>query len=236
MNWSYLWLALPILGLGFLAKVWVTIHFYRYSRAAAPQNMSGAEIARSWLDAQGLTDVRVEASDGLLGDHYDPHSKTLHLTPGVYYPSSLTAAGVTAHEIGHALQDANQYWGIEARNLAAPAVQLGSWVGLLLFVLGLTFLGETVSLIGLALFAAVAVIALATLPIELDASRRARTLLLGGDHATNKETQPLQQLLNASTLLYVAAIIQPLTSLPYYLFTAFLPSTIWHPKEHGPSK
>jgi uncharacterized protein len=222
--------------LGFLAKIWVTIHFYRYSRSAAPQNMSGAEIAQSWLDAQGLTDVRIEASDGLLGDYYDPNSKTLHLTPGVYYPSSLTAAGIAAHEIGHALQDANQYWGIKVRSIAAPAVQIGSWVGLLLFVLGLIFLGETVSRIGLALFAAVAVIALATLPIELDASRRAKTLLLGGDHAANKETQPLQQLLNTSTLIYVAAVIQPLTAVPYYLFTAFLPSTLWHPKEQQPSR
>ena len=107
---------------------------------------------------------------------------------------------------------------------------------LFVFLMGLIFLGEGVARTGLALFAAVAVIAVAILPIELDASSRAAALMLNNVNGLELEFRAVRQLLRASSLIYVAAIIQPLTSLPYYLFTAFLPSTIWHPKGHGPSK
>jgi len=214
----YFLFGLPALLLGLYAQWRVKSSFSKYSKVRTQRGVTGAQVARSLLDAQGLHDVRVEESKGFLSDHYDPRGKVLRLSPDVYHTPSVAAAGVAAHEMGHALQDASQYWGLVARSAMVPAVQFGSWLGPLIFFAGFLFLGETVAWIGLILFAAVAVFALVTLPVEFDASARAKRLLVSHGILFENEMQGVNRVLNAAALTYVAAAIQAIMTLLYYAF------------------
>ena len=214
----YFLFALPALLLGLYAQWRVKSSFSRYSQVRTQRGVTGAQVARSLLDAQGLYDVRVEESKGFLSDHYDPRGKVLRLSPDVYHTPSVAAAGVAAHEMGHAMQDASRYWGLVARSAMVPAVQFGSWLGPLVFFAGFIFLGETVAWIGLILFAAVAVFALVTLPVEFDASARAKRLLVSHGILFEDEMQGVNRVLNAAALTYVAAAIQAIMTLLYYAF------------------
>jgi uncharacterized protein len=214
----YFLFGLPALLLGLYAQWRVKSSFSKYSKVRTQRGVTGAQVARSLLDAQGLHDVRVEESKGFLSDHYDPRGKVLRLSPDVYHTPSVAAAGVAAHEMGHAMQDASQYWGLVARSAMVPAVQFGSWLGPLIFFAGFLFLGETVAWIGLILFAAVAVFALVTLPVEFDASARAKRLLVSHGILFEDEMQGVNRVLNAAALTYVAAAIQAIMTLLYYAF------------------
>lgn len=214
----YFLFALPAFLLGMYAQWRVKSSFSKYSQVRTMRNVTGAQVARTLLDAQGLYDVRVEKSDGFLSDHYDPRGKVLRLSPDVHDLPSVAAAGVAAHEMGHALQDASKYWGLVARGAMVPAVQFGSWLGPLVFFAGFLFLGETVAWIGLILFAAVAAFALVTLPVEFDASARAKRLLVSNGILFEDEMQGVNRVLNAAALTYVAAAIQALMTLLYYAF------------------
>jgi uncharacterized protein len=214
----YFLFGLPALLLGLYAQWRVKSSFSKYSKVRTQRGVTGAQVARSLLDAQGLHDVRVEESKGFLSDHYDPRGKVLRLSPDVYHTPSVAAAGVAAHEMGHAMQDASQYWGLVARSAMVPAVQFGSWLGPLVFFAGFIFLGETVAWIGLILFAAVAVFALVTLPVEFDASARAKRLLVSHGILFEDEMQGVNRVLNAAALTYVAAAIQAIMTLLYYAF------------------
>ena len=214
----YFLFALPALLLGLYAQWRVKSSFSRYSQVRTQRGVTGAQVARSLLDAQGLYDVRVEESKGFLSDHYDPRGKVLRLSPDVYHTPSVAAAGVAAHEMGHAMQDASRYWGLVARSALVPAVQFGSWLGPLVFFAGFLFLGETVAWSGRILFAAVAVFALVTLPVEFDASARAKRLLVSHGILFDNEMQGVNRVLNAAALTYVAAAIQALSTLLYYAF------------------
>ena len=132
------------------------------------------------LNSSGLQDVRIEQVQGFLSDHYDPRVKTLRLSPQVYQSPSLAAAGVAAHEAGHAVQDAQNYAMLRFRTAMVPSVQIGSWLGPIIFMIGLfiqSSMGTTLAWVGLALFAASALFALVTLPVEYDASRKAKAWL-----------------------------------------------------------
>jgi Zn-dependent membrane protease YugP len=214
----YFLFALPAFLLGMYAQWRVKSSFSKYSQVRTMRNVTGAQVARTLLDAQGLYDVRVEKSDGFLSDHYDPRGKVLRLSPDVHDLPSVAAAGVAAHEMGHAMQDANNYWGLVARGAMVPAVQFGSWLGPLVFFAGFLFLGDTVAWIGLILFAAVAAFALVTLPVEFDASARAKRLLVSNGILFEDEMQGVNRVLNAAALTYVAAAIQALMTLLYYAF------------------
>jgi uncharacterized protein len=214
----YFLFGLPALLLGLYAQWRVKSSFSKYSKVRTQRGVTGAQVARSLLDAQGLHDVRVEESKGFLSDHYDPRGKVLRLSPDVYHTPSVAAAGVAAHEMGHALQDASRYWGLVARSAMVPAVQFGSWLGPLIFFAGFLFLGETIAWIGLILFAAVAVFALVTLPVEFDASARAKRLLVSHGILFENEMQGVNRVLNAAALTYVAAAIQAIMTLLYYAF------------------
>jgi uncharacterized protein len=214
----YFLFALPALLLGLYAQARVKSSFKKYSQVRTMRGVTGAQVARTLLDAQGLHNVQVEESKGFLSDHYDPRSKTLRLSPEVYNTPSVAAAGIAAHEMGHALQDASKYWGLVARSAMVPAVNFGSWLGPIVFFAGFMFLGETVAWIGLILFAVVAVFALVTLPVEFDASARAKRLLVSNGILFEDEMQGVNRVLNAAALTYVAAAIQALTTLLYYAF------------------
>jgi Zn-dependent membrane protease YugP len=217
----YFVFALPALVFGLWAQWRVKSAFGRYSQVATTRRVSGAEVARYILDSNGLQDVRVERSGGFLSDHYDPMSKVVRLSPDVYSGQSLAAAGVAAHETGHALQHQQGYLPLHVRNLIVPVVQIGSWLGPILFMVGLfttSLFGTTLAWVGLLLFAGTAVFALITLPVEFDASRRAKEILESHGLVYSMEMGGVSAVLNAAALTYVAGAMQAVSTLLYYAF------------------
>lgn len=214
----YILFSLPALLLGFWAQYKVQSAFNKFSRVRTFTGLTGAEIARRILDYNGLNHVKVEQTHGFLSDHYDPIARTLRLSPNVYQSNSVAAAGIAAHESGHALQHAEHYFPLQVRSAIVPAVQIGSWLGPVIFMLGLFLMGTTVAWIGLILFAATAVFALITLPVEFDASNRAKAILATSGMVYNTEMEGVNRVLNAAALTYVAAAIQAVSTVLYYLF------------------
>lgn len=216
-NPVYFIFALPALLLGMWAQFKVQSSFSKYSRVRSTVGLSGAEIARRMLDMSGLYNVRVEMVQGVLSDHYDPRSRTLRLSPDVYRGNSLAAAGVAAHEAGHALQHQDAYLPLQIRSAIVPAVQFGSWLGPIIFIVGL-FISEQLAWVGLILFAATAVFAIVTLPVEFNASRRAKAWLADSGVIYQQEMRGVNAVLDAAAMTYVAAAVQAVSTILYYLF------------------
>lgn len=217
----YLLFSLPALLLGFWAQARVRGAFNKYSKVRSMTGLTGAEVARRMLDSNGLNSVRIEPINGMLSDNYDPSSKVLRLSPDVYNGTSIAAAGVAAHESGHALQDAEAYAPLKFRALMVPSVRVGSWLGPIIFMVGLFMAGNTgttVAFVGLGLFALTALFALVTLPVEFDASNRAKAWLAGSGILYNDEMEGVYKTLDAAALTYVAAAIQAISTLMYYAF------------------
>jgi hypothetical protein len=214
----YILISLPALFLALYAQWRVQATVSKYSQVHTGRGATGARVARALLDAYGLSQVAVERTRGFLGDHYDPLSRTLRLSPEVHDTPSVAAVGIAAHEAGHALQHAEGYWPLQVRSTIVPAVQFGSFLGPLVFILGFLFLGEGVAWIGVALFAVVALFALVTLPVEFDASRRAKALLASHGFVWGEELTGVSRVLDAAALTYVAALAQAITTLLYYVF------------------
>ncbi len=221
----YLVFALPALVLGFWAQMKVKSAFDKYSRVRARSGMTGAEAARRVLDSNGLYHVDIQPVQGFLSDHYDPRSKVLRLSPQVYRSNSLASVGVAAHEAGHAIQDAKGYLPLQARTAMVPAVQFGSWLGPLVFMAGWFFMyltrgqfGASIAWLGVLLFGATAVFALVTLPVEFDASRRAKQVLVQLGIVSHEEIQGVNRVLDAAALTYVAGAVQAISTLLYYVF------------------
>ena len=165
---------LPGLLLGFWAQFRVRSAWNTFSAVTSELGVSGAQVARYILDTSGLGHVTVEETHGFLTDHYDPAGKTLRLSKGVYRGKSVAAMGVAAHEAGHALQDSDSYRPLTLRSGMVPGVQIGSWLGPILFSIGLALpsaWGQILALLGLVLFGTISLFALITLPVEFDASR-----------------------------------------------------------------
>lgn len=213
----YFLFALPALLLGLWAQFKVKSAFSRYSKVRTTVGLTGAEIARRMLDMSGLYNVPVEQVNGFLSDHYDPGKRVLRLSPQVYQSNSLAAAGVAAHEAGHALQHQDAYLPMQIRSAIVPTVQIGSWLGPIIFMLGMFLLGEQVAWIGLILFAATAVFAIVTLPVEFNASRRAKAWLTDSGVLYNNELPAINSVLDAAALTYVAAAVQAVSTVLYYL-------------------
>jgi uncharacterized protein len=217
----YFLFALPALLLGLWAQMKVKSAFNQYSKVRSYIGLTGAQIARRMLDSNGLNNVKVEQVNGFLSDHYDPGSKVLRLSQDVYASPSLAAAGVAAHEAGHALQDKDAFALLRLRSAMVPTVQIGSWLGPIIFMVGLfmaTTMGTKIAWIGLILFAATAVFALITLPVELDATRRAKAWLTTSGVIYQQEAKGINSVLDAAALTYVAGAIQAVSTILYYLF------------------
>jgi Zn-dependent membrane protease YugP len=217
----YLLFAMPALLLGLWAQMKVHGSFRKYSQVQAGVSLTGAHVARRILDANGLQRIAVEQSEGFLSDHYDPRGRVLRLSPQVYQDTSLAAAGVAAHEAGHALQDKRGYLPLQVRSAMVPSVQIGSWLGPIIFFAGFLMagvIGQTLAWLGLILFAATAAFALVTLPVEFDASRRAKQLLMSEGIVFPQEMRGVNAVLNAAALTYVAAAVQAFSTLLYYAF------------------
>jgi len=217
----YILFSLPALLLGFWAQMKVQSAFNKFSRVRSAVGLTGAQIARRMLDSHGLNNVSVEQVNGFLSDHYDPAHKVLRLSPEVYQSNSIAAAGVAAHESGHALQDQESYALLKLRTTMVPTVQIGSWLGPIIFMVGLflasTF-GTQLAWFGLILFGATALFALVTLPVEFNASNRAKAWLNTSGVIYTSESEGINKVLDAAALTYVAAAIQAISTLLYYAF------------------
>jgi Zn-dependent membrane protease YugP len=217
-----------VIGAGMLLSLWAQSRvkgtFLKYSRMATSSRMTGADVARRILRENNINDVTVEAIRGSLSDHYDPRSKTLRLSEPVYGSNSMAAFGVAAHEVGHAIQHAQGYAPLKFRSAWVPVANLGGGISmvviLLAFFLGgaATAMGNTLALVGVALFATTTVFTLVTLPVEFDASRRALLTLEHGGYVTEQELAGARKVLNAAAMTYLAAFITSLMTLLYWAY------------------
>lgn len=180
--------------------------------------MTGAQIARHLLDSQGLYDVQIEETQGFLSDHYDPRGRVLRLSPDVYRSPSVAAAGVAAHEMGHALQHAKGYGPLQVRTAIVPAVQFSSSLAPILFIAGFLLGFTSLAWLGVVLFGLAVVFSLVTLPVEFDASKRAKMLLNQNGLLLVEEAKGVNKVLDAAALTYVAAAIAAIGQLLYYVF------------------
>lgn len=212
----YFVFALPALLLALYAQFKVQSAYSKYSRTPNWRGISGLEAARLLLSASGLGRVNVEGVPGQLSDHYDPRAKTLRLSPQVANGRTVAALGIVAHEIGHASQDAQDYVPLRLRAGLVPMVTLGSWLGPILFFIGLLMNFMGLAWLGLLAFAGAAVFALITLPVEFNASRRAREMLRRYNLVDERELKGVKSVLDAASLTYVAALAQALSTLLYY--------------------
>jgi uncharacterized protein len=217
----YWMMILPAFGLAMLAQWMVQNAFKTMSRV--PTRMTGAEAARRILDSQGLHSIPIEMVGGHLSDHYDPSQKVVRLSRDVYAVNSMAAVGIAAHEVGHAIQDARSYSPLVLRNLAVPAANIGGSIGSLLLMIGFSLilsaaapLGKIVFLLGIILFGATVVFQLINLPVEFDASSRAKTQLLELGIVSGPDLPYISKVLNAAALTYVAATLQAVLTLAYY--------------------
>ena len=223
----FYWLlfALPGLILGLWAQSRVKKAFKKYSKVQTARGITGAQVARALLNEQGLSHVAIEESQGgSLSDHYDPRSQVLRLSPEVYRTPSIAAAGVAAHEMGHAMQDASKYIPLKFRTTLVPAAQFTSKLAPMLFMVGFMlslFLksewGLYIAWAGVALFAIAVIFTLVTLPVELDASKRAKRLLVSSGILIGDEIEGVNKVLNAAALTYVAAAVAAIGQLFYYV-------------------
>lgn len=209
----------PALLLAFLAQMWVQSAYARTKQI--PARLSGMAAARLILDRAGLNDVAIEQVPGTLSDHYDPRHKVLRLSQDNYHGRSIAAVGIAAHEAGHALQDAFRYTPLVIRNLAVPLANFGSPIGMLLLFAGIGMGLKYLAIVGLVLFASVAAFQLINLPVEFDASARAKRLLVEEGIIDNSELPEVKRVLNAAALTYVAATLQSVLQVAYFALLVF---------------
>lgn len=218
---TYMLYMLPGLILVMLAQFWVNRTYQKWSKVRNQRGISGSRAARELLSTGGLYDVKLEPVRGRLRDHYDPRSKTLRLSRGVAEGESVAALAIAAHEIGHAVQDQQEYAPLRFRAAIVPAVNIGSYLGMILIVIGLMLqsaFGTQLAWLGVGAFGLGAVLALATLPVELNASARARELLKRSGLATGgQEMEGVSAVLNAAALTYVAALAAAILQLLYWV-------------------
>ena len=217
INLEYLLWVAPAMVLGLIAQAWVRSAYASAQRMPAP--LSGAAAARHILDSAGLVNVDVQAVRGHLSDHYDPRHKVLRLSHQVYNSRSLAAVGIAAHEAGHAIQDAREYAPLVIRNVAVPAAGFGSQIGMLLMLLGL-FFSTFLLWVGIALFSCVVFFQVVNLPVEFNASRRAKAQLAELGIVDRRGMPYVNNVLSAAALTYVAATLEAILILLYFLSAA----------------
>ena len=218
-----LWiLVLPGILLGLYAQSRIKMNFVTYSQVSTVDGITGAQVARRLLDLQGLQDVAVEYTPGILSDHYDPRSRVLRLSERVYFVPSVAAAGVAAHEAGHAVQDAKHYFPMEARSRIVPLVQLASQIAPWLFITGLMLQSAGLLWAGVILFGSSSLFALITLPVEFNASARAEQMLLRhGIIKGDRQIEGVRKVLGAAAWTYVASAVSAIGIWLYYAIILF---------------
>ena len=219
-DYRYLLFSLPALLLALLAQWRVQSAFRKYSRIRNMRGIPGLEAAQLLLRANGLSHVEVQPARRMLGDHYDPSKKVLRLSSQVARTPSVAALGVVAHEVGHALQDQTDYFPLRVRSGLVPMVNLGSWLGMILFFVGILLQFSNLVWVGIIFFSGSVIFALVTLPVERNASRRALQILKSEGLVGNTDIQGVQSVLSAASLTYVAALAQAVSQLLYFVLLA----------------
>jgi hypothetical protein len=212
--WVYM---LPAFFVMLAAQYYVSSTYKKWSQVRNRSQLTGAEAAQRLIRTGGLYDVRVEAVSGKMSDHYDPRSKVLRLSQGVYQTSSVAAVAIAAHELGHAMQDQEGYFPLRLRSTMIPVVNIGSTLGWLFIILGIFMQWTGLAWLGVIVFSAGALFAMATLPVELNASARAKKLLVqSGIIIGQDEQQGVNKVLNAAALTYIAALLTSIMQLLYF--------------------
>lgn len=207
---------------GMLLAAWaqwrVSSAYAQGSQILSNRNLTGAQAAQAIMDSEGVSGVTIEPIRGQLTDHYDPRGKVLRLSEGVYGSTSLAALGIAAHEVGHAIQDAHKYTPLVVRNLIVPVAGFGSQAAFIVMIAGALLNMTNLVFIGVGLFSTVVVFQLVNLPVEFDASRRARAALAMTGMVSPDEDQTVGKVLNAAAMTYVAATLTSILTLLYYCF------------------
>jgi uncharacterized protein len=219
------WLLIgPTMLLALIAQMWVKSAFSRYNRMGNARGLTGAEAAAEMMRREGLEGVNVEMADGMLSDHYDPRTRSLHLSREVYNGRSVSAVGVACHEAGHALQHADGYLWLGLRSTLVPVASFGSKLAWPIIFLGFIMLmlteggaGLWIAKAGVILFATVVLFQFITLPVEFNASSRAKLALYNnGVLARPEEIDGVNSVLNAAAMTYIAAAVAALAQLLYW--------------------
>ncbi len=217
-NTTYLMFLLPGIILMMLVQWYVKSAYNRWSQVEARSRMTGAEAAQRLIQAGGLYGVQIEGIAGNLTDNYDPRDKVLRLSRGVYGSNSVAALAIAAHELGHAMQDKEDYFPLRLRSAIVPAVNIGSYLGWILIIIGMLLRMTEIAWLGVLVFSGGALFALATLPVELNASSRARQLLSqSGLIQGEDEMRGVSNVLNAAAMTYVAALVTAVLQLLYWV-------------------
>ncbi|MCA2002108.1 MAG: zinc metallopeptidase [Chloroflexi bacterium] len=215
---DYLIYMIPAFILMALTSWYVKSSYNKWSRVPASSRLTGAQAAQRLLSTGGMYGVQIRGTAGNLTDHYDPRDKTLYLSQGVANAPSVAAVAIAAHEMGHAMQDAEDYFPLRFRAALVPMVNIGSNLGWILIMIGLLLNFTQLAWLGVLVFSGGAVFALATLPVEFDASARAKRLLAQtGIIQTEEEQRGVNAVLNAAALTYVAALVTAVMQLLYYV-------------------
>ena len=218
----YLVFMLPGLALMLWAQSKVRGSYAKYSKVQNDSRLTGAQVARRMLDANGLQNVAVEQTPGELSDHYDPRKRALFLSQGVYGQASIAAMGIAAHETGHAIQHAQAYGPLQVRTAIVPVVNIGSNLGIFVLLAGLFLSLTTLQWVGVVLFGLSTIFAFVTLPVEFDASRRAKDQLVqlgmvDGGVRGGPESEGVRRVLDSAAWTYVAGFAASLLTLLYYI-------------------
>ena len=215
---TYLIYMLPAFILMGLTSWYVKSSYNKWSRVQASSRLTGAQAAQRLLSTGSMYGVKIQTVAGDLTDHYDPRDKTLYLSPGVANVASVASVAIAAHELGHAMQDAEDYLPLRFRSALVPVVNIGSNLGWILIMIGLFLRLTNLAWLGIIIFAGGALFALATLPVEFNASARAKQLLVQtGIIQTDEEQRGVNAVLNAAALTYVAGLVSAILQLLYYV-------------------
>lgn len=206
-------LLLPAIIISFWAQTKINSTYNKYSRVRTTNGYTGMQVARMILDGAGLFDVRIEMVNTKLGDHYDPSSRVLRLSPEVYNNPTIAAAGIAAHEVGHAIQHKESYKPLVMRNSIVPVVNISSSISWVLFFMGLVLGFRGLTALGILLFSAVVIFQLITLPVEFNASNRALRILESRGILYGNEIKGAQKVLGAAAMTYVAATLMAVSQL-----------------------
>ena len=218
----YLMFMLPGLALSIWASYRTKSAFKKYSKVRSMMGHTGAQAAKAMLDRAGIYDVKITRSHGLLSDHYNPVTKSLALSEQVYGSPSIAAIGVATHEAGHAIQHAKSYGPLWLRSTLVPTASIGSSIGYIVMLIGLFMASQNMVLVGALLFSMVLLFQIVTLPVEFDASNRAKKLVVEYGIISPTEREGVDRVLNAAALTYVAAAVSTLLTLVYFLMRAGL--------------
>jgi uncharacterized protein len=216
-------------GLVLIPQLLVKSTYAKYSEIDNAQNLSGSDVAKAILKSSGITDIQVEPVEGELTDHYDPSNKVVRLSEKNYYGKSIAALGVSAHEIGHVLQDKTGFVPMKLRSAIVPAANIGQSLGPILIMVGIGLravahiggMSDLIALTGIIFYGAIVVFHIITLPVEFDASFRAIALLSNGGYIEVNEKPAAQKVLGAAAMTYVATALYALMELLYWIWRLY---------------